>query len=130
MPSTLSIFTPLPAWRLNSGGVASATPPVFSLPDFLEERQWTSFLANWCEPGQAVPRIGFQGTGAEGEIVALHEGLVLRSAFQPIFSASPLQPVAFEALVRAHIVRGGQSVSPYELFSSPRTQAQGVLLDR
>jgi len=105
-------------------------PPVFSLPDFFEERQWTRFLADWCDTGQAVPRIGFQGAGASREIVALHEGLVLRSAFQPIFSASPLQPVAFEALVRAHIALDGQSVSPDALFASPRTQAQGVLLDR
>lgn len=77
-----------------------------------------------------MPRIGFQGTDAAREIVALHDGLVLRSAFQPIFSASPLQPVAFEALVRAHIIFDGHPVAPDELFASPRTQAQGVLLDR
>lgn len=77
-----------------------------------------------------MPRIGFRGAGSAREIVALHGGLVLRSVFQPIFSTSPLQPVAFEALIRAQALHNDQVVSPDELFSRPGSRAQGILLDR
>lgn len=46
-----------------------------------------------------LPRVGYLGMGAGREIVALHEGLLLRSVFQPIYRPSPLSPVAFEALI-------------------------------
>jgi EAL domain-containing protein (putative c-di-GMP-specific phosphodiesterase class I) len=101
-----------------------------SLPDFEEVPLWTRFLADWCEPNQQAPRVGYLGDGDERDIVAMHNGYVLRSVFQPILSAPGLQPVAFEALVRAQQRHNHQMVSPEALFSRHSLPAQGVLLDR
>ena len=101
-----------------------------ALAEFTEVAHWTRFLAAWCEPGRATPRIGHRGTGAAREIVALHDGLLLHSVFQPILSRATLQPVAFEALIRAETVATAQSVSPEQLFLQGRARADGPLIDR
>ncbi|HOE43716.1 MAG TPA: EAL domain-containing protein [Rhodoferax sp.] len=129
MPSTLTQFDQPGTWKQAHRGLTNAVAPVsVPLPDFTEQRLWTRFLEDWCEPGQRAPSIGFLGDGHE--IVALHNGLALSSVFQPILSASTLLPMAFEALVRAKTLKGGQVVSPDELFARAGSQAQGILLDR
>ena len=113
------------------GLVTSRTnPEPYPDPGFTKSDHWTDFFGSWCEPGQPGPHIGFQGEGEARSIVALHAGLVLSSVFQPIFSLAPLQPLAFEALVRARSLHTGQAVSPDTLFSRPGTPAHGILLDR
>lgn len=89
--------------------------------------EWTRFMATWCGSGQARPTIALSGAG---EVLAHYRGLQLRSVFQPIYTVSTLQPVAFEALVRAQTIDGAQTVRPDLLFSGATSEADGVLLDR
>src|ERR1035437_4305455 len=87
MPSTLTTFEKPEPWRLLAGGLANATPMAqVPQPDFEVETHWTRFLADWCEPNQRAPRVGYLGDGEDREIVVLHNGLMLRSVFQPILS--------------------------------------------
>ena len=131
MPSTFTLFDPSALRQASRANAADAALAFLHPPqDFTPAPEWTQFLARWCEPGQVTPQVGTLGTSEAREIVALHAGLVLRSVFQPIFSSSPLQPVAFEALVRAQSVQSGHTVSPDALFARPCTPSQGVLLDR
>ncbi|MBV5299066.1 MAG: EAL domain-containing protein [Rhodoferax sp.] len=131
MPATLTLFDQPGRWKRADRGLAEvAGAAALPLPEFTEQAHWTRFLADWCEPGQRAPSIGYQGEGDGREIVALYNGLVLRSVFQPILSASTLLPVAFEAMVRAKTLKGGELVSPDELFARPGSQTQGILLDR
>jgi EAL domain-containing protein (putative c-di-GMP-specific phosphodiesterase class I) len=92
-----------------------------------EVHAWTRFMASWCSSGQVRPVIGLSG---DGEVLARYRGLLLRSVFQPIFAVSKLQPVAFEALVRAQTINSGQTVRPDQLFADATSEADGVLLDR
>lgn len=89
--------------------------------------EWTRFMALWCGAGQTEPTIGL---GDGGEVLALYRGLRLRSVFQPIYTVSALQPVAFEALIRAETVVDAQTVPPDQLFAQAASNAEGVLLDR
>jgi len=92
-----------------------------------EVNDWTHFMAAWCRAGQARPVITL---GDDGEVLAHHGGLELRSVFQPIYAAATLAPVAFEALVRAQTINGGQTVRPDCLFANVTSEDDGVLLDR
>ncbi len=58
-----------------------------------------------------------------------YAGLLLHSAFQPIFSLLHRRAVGFEGLIRAADA-GGQPVSPAMLFEAARSAGQGVTLDR
>ena len=97
-------------------------------PNALTEAvEWTRFMVDWCGRAQARPVI-FSDAG--GEVLAWHGGLQLRSVFQPIYHATTLQPVAYEALIRAQTIDGGQAVRPDLLFRQVTSEADGVLLDR
>jgi hypothetical protein len=78
--------------------------------DFIPDAEWPQFLARCCEPGQATPQAGTLDTGDTREVMAWHDALVRHSVFQLIFKSSGLQPVAFEARVRAQSATTGQKV--------------------
>lgn len=61
--------------------------------------------------------------------VAYHEGLLLRTVFQPILSIAHQRPVAYEALLRVSR-RTGAPVSPLDAFQAARGDAEAVHLDR
>ena len=63
------------------------------------------------------------------EAHAMHHGLRLNSAFQPIYSLSHCRVVGYEGLLRA--IDGEQKpVSPQHVFSSARGEPEIVYLDR
>ncbi len=93
-----------------------------------QAQAWTQFMGTWCEDFQEKPTIT---QAADGEVLALHRGLQMRSVFQPIYTAKTLlEPVAFEALIRAQTIASGQTVRPDLLFANVTSEAEGVLLDR
>jgi EAL domain-containing protein (putative c-di-GMP-specific phosphodiesterase class I) len=131
MPSALTHSPKSTGRQIFQAGAADAAPASVFAPDgFTSVDELTHFFAPWCASDQVAPQIGFIGAGAEREVVAVHAGLLLHSVFQPIFSVSTRQPVAFEALIRARSRHTGETLSPDALFSLARTRAQGVLLDR
>ncbi|MDA8327479.1 MAG: EAL domain-containing protein [Betaproteobacteria bacterium] len=58
-----------------------------------------------------------------------YNGLRLTSAFQPIFSIPHRRQVGYEGLLRA-FNPDGTAVSPLEVFRTPRTEPDAILLDR
>lgn len=60
---------------------------------------------------------------------ASYQGLVLKTALQPIYSISHKRVVGYEALIRA-FDNDNASVLPYHLFGLPDTDAENLLLDR
>jgi EAL domain-containing protein (putative c-di-GMP-specific phosphodiesterase class I) len=66
---------------------------------------------------------------AQGLYEASYKDLVVRSAFQPIFSFAHARPVGFEGLARASDATGN-SVSPMTLLEGERSIEGTVYLDR
>ncbi len=64
-----------------------------------------------------------------GRWTAHHQGLVLSSSFQPVYSFPHGKPVGFEALIRVQDGQGA-SVSPLHLFERVQDFEQQVWLDR
>lgn len=60
---------------------------------------------------------------------ASFDGLILTSAFQPIFSIAHRRPVGYEGLLRAYDVEGRQ-LMPGEIFQRPTHSQQELELDR
>lgn len=58
-----------------------------------------------------------------------YQGLILKTALQPIYSISHKRVVGYEALVRAYD-NDHASVLPLHLFQLPRDAAENLLLDR
>ncbi|MFW5825878.1 MAG: EAL domain-containing protein, partial [Marinobacter sp.] len=57
------------------------------------------------------------------------QGLILKTALQPIFSISHKRTIGYEALIRA-FDPDNASVPPYQLFGLPDSDQENVLLDR
>lgn len=57
------------------------------------------------------------------------DGLILTSAFQPIFSIAHQRPVGYEGLLRAYDVEGRQ-LQPNRVFSRPSNSRENLELDR
>lgn len=85
-----------------------------------------SYFASWNRylPGQ-VPSLQFDDKGIFGGFA----GMRLYSAFQPILSSDTLQPVAFEALLRARDIND-LPLSPADAFRRAEMPDQVVYLDR
>jgi EAL domain-containing protein (putative c-di-GMP-specific phosphodiesterase class I) len=60
---------------------------------------------------------------------ALHNGLHLHSAFQPIFSLCHCRVVGYEGLLRAYTSQGAD-MPPYHVFANARSEPEIVHLDR
>ncbi len=89
-------------------------------------RDWAQFIAAWNPDPHRVASISFDDTfGFCGH----HDGLWLRSAFQPVFSTTSPSPVAHEALLRATDSRG-RSVRPDQVFERTTRIEDTVFLDR
>lgn len=61
--------------------------------------------------------------------VAHHDGLIMASAFQPLFSVAQRRVVGHEALLRAHRTNG-DLVSPLGVFGAVRSDAEAAHIDR
>jgi EAL domain-containing protein (putative c-di-GMP-specific phosphodiesterase class I) len=59
----------------------------------------------------------------------MHNGLHLRSAFQPIFSLCHCRIVGYEGLLRAYTAQG-VDIPPYQVFANARSEPEIVHLDR
>ncbi len=85
-----------------------------------------AYFEQW--PGQpATPsrRLTLSGDGATGHF----DDLKLRSAFQPLFNAVTMHPVAYEALLRTENA-AGHYVTPGEAFATPETADEIIYFDR
>lgn len=60
---------------------------------------------------------------------AMHGGLHLHSAFQPIFSLCHARVVGYEGLLRAYTHQGAD-IPPYQVFANARSEPEIVHLDR
>lgn len=69
--------------------------------------------------------LGFE----RGRAIGRYDGLRMRSAFQALFLAGTLTPVAFEALLRAHDA-DGRVIPPEQAFALPETPEDIVYFDR
>lgn len=58
-----------------------------------------------------------------------YDGLILTSAFQPIFSIAHRRPVGYEGLLRAYDTQG-QPLTPAQVFKRPLNNRQQLELDR
>lgn len=72
-----------------------------------------------------IQHLLFNDDGAHGS----YAGMDLYSAFQPLFSADKLLPVAHEALLRARNAEG-RAISPLDAFAVPKSNEQIIYFDR
>ena len=89
-------------------------------------RDWSQFIADWNPDVHKPVHIHF---APDSGFYAEHGGIVLRSAFQPIFSPEDSRPVGHEALLRASD-GAGHSISPETVFARTEELDAAVLLDR
>ncbi len=68
-------------------------------------------------------------TRHEDQWTGVFQGLVLRTALQPIFSISHKRIIGYEALIRAYDT-DDVDVPPFQLFGLPASDQENVLLDR
>ncbi len=87
---------------------------------------WSQFIADWNPDSRRAVQIHFD---VDFGFCAHHDGIVLRSAFQPIFSATNPSPVGHEALLRATDSLG-QSISPERVFERTAKLDDTIFLDR
>ncbi|PKU24884.1 EAL domain-containing protein [Telmatospirillum siberiense] len=66
----------------------------------------------------------------EGVAVGRFDDLRLHSAFQPLFEAGTMRPMAYEALLRAQDVVDKAPVSPAKAFAYPVTSEEIIYFDR
>jgi EAL domain-containing protein (putative c-di-GMP-specific phosphodiesterase class I) len=87
---------------------------------------WSQFIADWNpDPRRAVQVLFDSDSG----FFAQHDGITLRSVFQPIFSATKSIPVGHEALLRA-TDSSGQSIAPEKVFERAVNLGDTIFLDR
>ncbi len=92
----------------------------------------TNTALQWTPKTNPLPPFGPPESflAQDGEAaVAHHDGLVMESVFQPIFSVAQRRVVGHEALLRAHRPNGDR-VSPLEVFGAVRSDAEAVHIDR
>ncbi len=65
----------------------------------------------------------------EKQFMGVCDVVSIGSCFQPVYSFAHQRIVGYEALARP-ISKGGQAISPLTLFSSSKTQANTVFMDR
>lgn len=76
------------------------------------------------------PSVTAHGLGmADGQACGRYDDLQLHSVFQPLFHADTLEPMAYEALLRARKA-DGTPVPPPEAFRYPETPQEIVYFDR
>jgi EAL domain-containing protein (putative c-di-GMP-specific phosphodiesterase class I) len=66
---------------------------------------------------------------SHGRIGAEYRGLILYSAFQPVFAEGGRSVVGFEGLLRSEDAAGGK-ISPEQVFALPASQGELAYLDR
>lgn len=82
----------------------------------------------------AVGRCAYPGIDAsvrrgDGKISGSFKGLLLGSAFQPIYSLAHRRPVGYEALLRA-TTGDGAGISPLQVFGMAEDEGEAIFLDR
>ena len=65
----------------------------------------------------------------KGRAIGCYDGLRMHSAFQTLFAASTLRPLAFEALLRAYDA-DGRTIPPNQAFTIPQAPKDIVYFDR
>ncbi len=87
------------------------------------------FQSNTNHPQHPLDMIESLVTREGTQVNGQYNGLRLTSAFQPIFSIPHRRQVGYEGLLRA-FNPDGTAVSPLEVFHTPRTESDAILLDR
>ncbi len=88
--------------------------------------QLLAYFDQWQgHPSHAVRQMSL----TDGVAVGRFDGLRLYSAFQPLFQAGTMRPIAYEALLRAQD-EDREPVSPAQAFAHPATSDEIVYFDR